>query len=79
MRPPMPPELRPKPTSAQGHAQDETVRVLDHFAREAEAYLAARTAEARDQARDALCPCGVALRACQCPLRQAKRAAPGIS
>jgi len=30
-------------------------------------------------ARERLCPCGVALRACQCPLRQAKRAAPGIS
>lgn len=45
------------------------MRNLEHIMREAEAYLSAR-ADAADAARARLCPCGVALRACQCPLRR---------
>lgn len=65
-------------TPAQQRAQDASVRNLEHIMREAEAYLSART-DAADADRERLCPCGIALRSCQCPLRQAKRAAPEIS
>lgn len=56
---------------AQQRAQDASVRNLEHVMREAEAYLDAR-ADAADAERERLCACGIALRACQCPLRQAK-------
>jgi len=58
-------------TPAQQRAQDASVRNLEHVMREAEAYLSAR-ADADDAARERLCPCGIALPACQCQLRQAK-------
>lgn len=57
-------------TPAQAHAHDATVAILRRYCDEAEAHLRARAAEARDQAREALCPCGIAERDCQCPLRQ---------
>ena len=56
-------------TAAQASAQDASVRNLERVMREAEAYLSAR-ADAADAARARLCPCGIALRACQCPLRR---------
>ena len=59
-------------TPAQHRAQDASVRNLEHIMREAEAYLSAR-ADAAGAERARLCPCGIAVRACQCPLRQAKR------
>lgn len=71
------PELRPQMTPAQSRAQDATAAILRRYADEAEAYLAARAAEARDQAREALCPCGIAERDCQCPLRQGRAHAAG--
>lgn len=72
------PELRPQMTPTQSRAQDATAAILRRYADEAEAYLAARAAEARDQARDALCPCGIAERDCQCPLRQGRAHAAGV-
>jgi len=63
------PELTPQMTAAQQRAQDASVRNLERVMREAEAYLDAR-ADAADAARERLCPCGIALRACQCPLRR---------
>lgn len=65
-------------TPSQQRVQDASVRNLEHIMREAEAYLSAR-ADAAESTRVRLCPCGIALRACQYPLRQAKRAAPEIS
>ena len=59
-------------TPAQQRAQDASVRNLERVMREAEAYLSAR-ADVSDAARERLCACGIALRSCQCPLRQAKR------
>lgn len=47
------------------------MRNLERVMREAEAYLSGR-ADAADAERERLCPCGIALRACQCPLRQAR-------
>lgn len=56
--------LAPQMTSAQQHAQDETVRVLAHYVREAERWLAGRKLDAGAP----LCPCGIALAQCRCPL-----------
>lgn len=50
------PSLNVSMTPAQEHAQAETVRVLAFYAADAE--------------RERLCACGIALRACQCPLRR---------
>lgn len=58
-------------TPAQQRAQDASVRNLERIMREAEAYLSARADAAEAAARERLCQCGIALRACQCPLRQA--------
>ncbi len=64
MRAPMPPELLPMPTAAQLHAQDETVRVLERYAREAEAHLASRAIATGER----LCTCGIPMSSCSCPL-----------
>mgnify|MGYP000894786707 FL=1 len=56
-------------TAAQASAQDASVRNLERVMREAEAYLDAR-ADAAEAERERLCACGIALRACQCPLRR---------
>ena len=62
----------PQLTAAQQRAHDATVAILRRHCDEAEAHLRARAAEARDKARDVLCPCGIAMRDCRCPLQQAK-------
>lgn len=62
----------PQLTAAQQRAHDATVAILRRHCDEAEAHLRARAAEARDKARDVLCPCGIAERDCQCPLRQGR-------
>lgn len=64
----------PELTPAQRHAADATVAILRRYCDEAEAHLRARAAEARDQARDALCPCGIAAPQCRCPLWSAGHA-----
>lgn len=66
------PELRPQMTPTQSRAQDATAAILRRYADEAEAYLAARAAQAEERATDRLCPCGIAERDCQCPLRQGR-------
>lgn len=58
----------PQLTAAQQRAHDATVAILRRHCDEAEAHLRARTSDARDQARDALCPCGIAAAQCRCPL-----------
>lgn len=59
-------------TPTQKRVQDASYALLRRYCDEAEAHLRARAAEARDKARDALCPCGIAERDCQCPLRQGR-------
>ena len=62
----------PQLTAAQQRAHDATVSILRRYCDEAEAHLRARTADALGHARDTLCPCGIAERDCQCPLRQGR-------
>lgn len=59
-------------TPAEARAQDATVVILRRHCDEAEAHLRALADRCGQAALDRLCPCGIALRACQCPLRQAK-------
>lgn len=66
----------PQLTAAQQRAHDATVAILRRYCDDAEAHLRARAADALD-ALDALCPCGIAERDCQCPLRQGRAHAAG--
>lgn len=69
------PQRAPQLTPAQQRAQDATVAILRHYADAAEHYLAAHPERADPAAaHERLCSCGIALRECRCPLRQATAA-----
>lgn len=62
-------------TPAQRRAHDATVSILRRYCDEAEAHLRARADAARDVARDKLCPCGIQMTRCQCPLATSRAGA----
>lgn len=58
-------------TAAQASAQDATVQILRRYADEAEAHLRAQAARRVEAITTPLCPCGIAVDSCLCPLRPA--------
>lgn len=60
-------------TPAQKRANEATKAILRRYCDEAEAHLRERAARAQESAGgERLCPCGIAERDCQCPLRQGR-------
>lgn len=59
-----------KMTDTESRIQDATVALLRHHCDERDGRLRARAASAEEAVMDRLCPCGIVLSACRCPLQQ---------